>query len=61
MAGSSVESEQRSPAATISGSGCSAYERTAPTQTFAVGQTSITVPRSMSSRTSAGSSIERMP
>jgi len=61
MAGSSVDSEQRNPAATISGSGCSSYDGTAPTRTLAVGQTSSTVPRSTSSRISAGSSTARIP
>ncbi len=54
IGGSSVEREQRTPAATSSGRGCSASEGTTATRTFDTGQTSSTVPRSLSSWTRSG-------
>ena len=52
--GSSEEIEQRTPAASIRGSGCSASEGTTPSSTLPVGVTSQTMPRAAISREQRG-------
>ena len=55
-AGSSVEMEQGTPAATRRGSGCSASDGTTPMRTLPIGVTSQQIRRSASSRSRPASS-----